>query len=120
MKSTPQEFLSLLFLSRDAAHQAHWNTDSYAKHVALGAFYDGVIELADKFAEAYMGRTGQKIGDLPEMKSPKGEIAKILKVHLELIEEMRGFVKKEDTPLNNIIDEIVDLYLSTLFLLTLK
>lgn len=120
MKSDAQQFIALLLLSRDVAHKAHWNADTYAVHVTLGSFYAGITDLADKFAEAYMGRTGQKIGELPEMKNPKGDITKILKVHLELIEETRDFVKKEDSPLNNIIDEIVDLYLSTLFLLTLK
>jgi hypothetical protein len=120
MKSDAKQFLALLFLSRDVAHKAHLNTKSYAEHKALGHFYDDVIELADKFAEAYMGRTGERIGEMPDMKNPKGDIAKILKVHMELIEETRGFVAKEDTPLQNIIDEIVGLYLSTLYKLTLK
>lgn len=120
MKSNAQEFIALLFLSRDVAHKAHLNTTSYAEHKALGGFYDGIIDLADKFAEAYMGRTGKRIGDLPDLKTPKTEIVKTLKAHMEVIEEMRDFVPKEDTPLQNIIDEIVGLYLSTLYMLTLK
>lgn len=119
MKSDAQQFLALLFLSRNLAHEAHLNTESYAQHKALGAFYDGVIELADKFAEAWMGRTGQRIGKLPDMQHPKGDIEKILKVHLEVIEETRDFVGG-DTAIQNIIDEIVALYLSTLYKLTLK
>lgn len=119
MNSKAKEFVSLLFLSRDVAHKAHLNTTSYAQHVALGAFYDEVIELADKFAEAYMGRTGERLGDLPDLKNPSGDIVKIIKAHLEIIEEMRDFVG-DDSPLNNIIDEIVSLYLSTLYKLTLK
>ena len=118
MKSSPQEFIALLFLSRDVAHKAHLNSDSFSQHMALGAFYDGVIDLADTFAEAWMGRKGEKIGDIPDMKTPKNDILKTLKVHLEVIEETRGFVPKEDSALNNIIDEIVALYLSTIYKLT--
>ena len=120
MKSDAQQFLALLFLSRDVAHKAHLNTESYAQHMALGSFYDGIIDLADSFAEAWMGREGKRIGDLPDLKNPKGEIVKVLKVHLEIIEETRDFVPKTDTALNNILDEIVALYLSTLYKLTLK
>lgn len=119
MKSDVQQFMALLFLSRDVSHKAHLNTDSYAEHMALGGFYEEIITLADSFAEAWMGRNGKRIGDLPDLKNPKGEISKVLKVHLEIIEETRDFVGK-DTSLNNIIDEIVALYLSTLYKLTLK
>ena len=113
MKSTPQEFLALLFLSRDVAHTAHLNASSYSEHVALGAFYDEIIDLADKFTEAWMGRNEQKIGDLPSLPNPKGEIRQILKRHLSVVEDIRDFVPQKDTALNNIIDEIVALYLST-------
>lgn len=120
MKSNAQEFISLLFLSRDAAHKAHLNTQSYAEHKALEGFYNEIIELADKFAESWMGRNNERLGNIPDMVNPKGDISKILKAHMEVIEERRDFVSKEDTPLNNIIDEIVGLYLSTLYKLTLK
>jgi hypothetical protein len=52
------EFLGLLFLARDVAHSVHLNTRSFSKHMALNAFYDGIIDHADAFAEAYQGRHG--------------------------------------------------------------
>ena len=42
-----------------AAHAQHLLTDSYAKHMALNEFYDGVVERADAIAEAYIGRSGR-------------------------------------------------------------
>ena len=51
-------FVGILFLGRDVAHSVHLNTRSYAKHKALQKFYNGVVDLADKFAEAYQGRHG--------------------------------------------------------------
>ena len=119
MKSSAEEFVAVLFLSRDVAHKAHLNTESYAQHKALGEFYDNIIELADKFAEAWMGRKGERIGDIPDMKSPKTDIVKTIKAHMEVIEEMRDFIG-DDTPLQNIVDEIIGQYLSTLYKLTLK
>ena len=52
MKADIQQFIGLLFASRDYAHKAHLNTDSYAQHMALNAFYDEIIPLADDLAEA--------------------------------------------------------------------
>lgn len=118
MKADAAEFVAVLFLSRDYAHSAHLNTDSFSQHMALGTFYDEIIELADTFAEAWMGRNGKKIGNIPTLQSPKGEPLAVLKRHLEIVEDTRDFVPESDTALNNIIDEIVGLYLSTIYKLT--
>ena len=42
--------VSTLFNARTNAHIAHLQTKSYARHIALGDFYDGVLDIADKFA----------------------------------------------------------------------
>ena len=115
MKTDAQEFVGILFMSRDYAHKAHLNTDSFSQHMALNSFYDEIVELADKFAEAYMGRTGKKIGSIASIKSPEGEPAKVLRRHMEVIEDTRDFIDAKDTPLHNIVDEIVGLYLGTLY-----
>lgn len=115
MKTTAAEFIGLLFTSRDYAHKAHLNTDSYAEHMALGSFYSDIIDLADAFAEAWMGRKQEKIGKIPMMESPDGKPLQVLQRHLDVLMDARSFVEKEDTALNNIIDEIEGLYLSTLY-----
>lgn len=114
MKSNAQEFVGVLFLARDVAHRAHLNTDSYAHHMALGDFYDSIIDLADKFTETWMGRNKKKIGAIPFMKAPDSEILKQLEVLLEIVEESRDFCK-DDSTLQNIIDEIVAMFLSTIY-----
>lgn len=112
----PAEFIGILFLARDVTHSVHLNTRSYAKHVALNSFYDGVVDLADKFAEAYQGRHGL-IGPVSLMGAKKtGNVIEFLEDSLKTIEDCRYEVcEKTDTPLQNIIDEIVGLYLSTLY-----
>jgi hypothetical protein len=111
-----ENFLGQLFLARDVAHSVHLNTRSYAKHKALGHFYEDVIELVDKFAEAYQGRKGL-IGPISLQSARKnGNIIEFLQDSMEQIEEMRyTVVDKTDTPLQNIIDEIIGLYLTTLY-----
>lgn len=110
------DFIGMLFLARDVTHSVHLNTRSYAKHKALNGFYDEIIELADGFAEAYQGRYGL-IGPISLMSAKKtGNIIEFLENQLEEIEAGRYDVcKKEDTPLQNLIDGIIELYLSTLY-----
>ena len=110
------DFIGTLFLARDVAHSVHLGTRSYAKHVALNEFYDGIVDLADKFAEAYQGRHGL-IGPITLMSAKKTtDVIEFLKDSLADIEEMRyKVVEKDDTALQNIIDEIVGQYLSTLY-----
>lgn len=110
------EFVGMLFLARDVAHSVHLNTRSYAKHVALNTFYDEIVELADKFAEAYQGKYGL-IGPISLQSAKKtGNILEFLEGQLEDIHTDRyKVVDKECTALHNIIDEIEGLYMSTLY-----
>jgi DNA-binding ferritin-like protein len=110
------DFIGALFLARDVAHSVHLNTRSFSKHKALGNFYDEVIDLADKFAEAYQGRHGL-VGPITLHSARKtSNITEFLEDSLKEIEDMRYKVcDKTDTALQNIIDEIVELYLSTLY-----
>jgi len=114
--SDAANLVGTLFLARDVAHSTHLNTRSFAKHMALNTFYDEVIDLADKFAEAYQGRYGL-IGPIALMSAKKtNNVTDFLEASLADVEEMRYKVcKKEETALQNIIDEIVGLYLSTLY-----
>jgi len=110
------EFIGLLFLARDVAHRVHLSTRSYSKHMALNDFYHSIIELADGFAEAYQGRNGM-IGNIPLATAKNtANIIDFLQSQLDEIEKCRYEVcPKTDTPMQNLIDGIVELYLSTLY-----
>ena len=110
------DFVGTLFLARDVAHSVHLNTRSYAKHKALNEFYDNIVDLADKFAEAYQGKYGL-IGPISLMSAKKtSNIVDFLQDQADEIEKVRyTVVDKDCTPLHNIIDEIVGQYLSTLY-----
>ncbi len=110
------EFMGMLFLARDVSHSVHLNTRSYAKHKALQKFYENIIDLADGFAEAYQGRHGL-IGAISLQSSKKTtNVTEFLEDQLEEIEKCRYEVcDKSDSALQNLIDGIVELYLSTLY-----
>ena len=114
--SSCAEFIGSLFLARDVAHSVHLNTRSFSKHSALNTFYDEIVDLADKFAEAYQGKYGL-IGPISLMSAKKTtNIVEFLEGQVDDLAEMRyKVVEKECTPLQNIIDEIMGLYYSTLY-----
>ena len=110
------EFVGLLFLGRDVAHSVHLNTRSYSKHKALNIFYDRIIDAADDFAESYQGRHGL-IGPitLHSAKTTKN-VLEFLENQLADLEAARYDVcAKTDSSLQQLIDNIVELYLTTIY-----
>ncbi len=110
------ELISRAFTVRNLAHLQHWKTQSYAQHQALGAFYDGVIDLLDTLVEAYQGAAGL-IDDvaLPAEKRKPSEILDVLRDEVVWIKKHRDKCCKNISALENIVDEIVALYLSTIY-----
>lgn len=110
------EFASLLVKSRSLGHVAHWATDSFSKHMALGEFYEALGELMDEFVEQYQGYYDKrmKVEILPC--DLDANVARELEEHMEWIERYRYQVcDKDETALQNAIDEIVGLYQTTLY-----
>ena len=48
--------MSYLLHSRTQVHIYHLQTKSYAEHVALGGYYDGIVGLVDGIIESYQGK----------------------------------------------------------------
>ena len=83
------DFVGMLFLARDVAHSVHLNTRSFAKHSALQGFYEGIVDLADSFAEAYQGKHGL-MGPVALMSAKKTtNIVEFLQDQMEEISRMR-------------------------------
>lgn len=60
----PGEFILNLFNARTVAHVLHLSVSgpgADAAHRALAAFYDGIVDVADRFAEGYIGCEGELI-----------------------------------------------------------
>ena len=110
------DFIGILFLARDVTHSVHLNTRSYSKHKALQKFYENIIELADNFAEAYQGKYGL-MGPITLQSAKKTtNVIDFLQGQLDEIELDRyKLCDKDETALQNLIDEVEALYLSTLY-----
>lgn len=104
------ELIARCFQARTEAHIAHLMTNSYAEHVALQGFYEGLVGLADSFAEAATGRFG--ILKYPVQCPKVGERSKPVSIPTELrawIDKNRDGCCEDLNELENIIDGITEL-----------
>jgi hypothetical protein len=112
---TPGKFIGTLFQSRDAMHIAHLQTTSFAEHKALNGYYDDILDLTDKFTEAYFGKFKRVEIVIPE--------SKVLDA-ISHLKELQSILETErdnyPSELQNIIDEMLGLVDKTLYLLTLN
>jgi hypothetical protein len=109
------ELIATLFLSREIAHREHLKTQSFAQHKTLEEFYNNVIEIADSITEAYQGRNG--LFDIPFLPNTyNGDIVSVIQSLLDCVEGCRyQAVDSSDTAIQNLIDEAVAIFLSTLY-----
>lgn len=118
-----EELIATLFLSREFAHRRHLavtGPGSYAAHVALGDFYDAIVDNADAIAEAYQGRHGL-MDDIPYLPCPTGKktiaaTASFLENQMKAVQGMRyDACPKTETAIQNLIDEAIATYLSLIY-----
>ena len=112
---TVEGLVQKLFESRQVAHNAHLKTKSYAAHVALQGYYDGVLVLIDSFVETYQGQYGlfsgyerSEISDPSSIEDYMDDAAKIFSI-------ARESLNKKDSHLANILDEIIALTYQTIY-----
>lgn len=81
---------------------AHWNADTKSEqHEALGEIYDSLDELADRFAEAYMGAKSAKVA------GASFSDTQLMERGAAICSALCGSLNKEtDSALCNIVDEM--------------
>ena len=99
------------------AHIMHWQTESYSAHVALGIYYDEIVELVDSVVEAYQGKTGIILRDFPfggiEEQQKMKPLDYIVYLIAELAEGRSLF--GDDSEIQNLVDGIAELLDSTAY-----
>jgi DNA-binding ferritin-like protein len=118
------KFISKLLESREMAQVYHWTVKgdmgSHAAHLALEAYYDGVIAFIDDIVEIYQGQYGLIEGydviDTTDAKSK--DRLDYFKETVEFVKEQRTCIKSEDTHIHNIVDELIALQYKTIYKLT--
>lgn len=57
-----------MMMAQRCAHVHHWQTKSFAKHLALGELYELLTKSMDDIAEMYMGASSQVVN--PDQSDP--------------------------------------------------
>ena len=108
------EFFMTLLHAATAGHILHFQTRSFASHMALDAFYSELPALVDSVVEAYQGRYGLVL-DYPDGFSvPAGSPLEFVGALDDYVRSNRSTVAS-DSELQNLIDEIQQLIDSTLY-----
>jgi hypothetical protein len=118
------KFISKLLESREMAQVYHWTVKgdmgSHAAHLALEAYYDGVIGFIDDIVEIYQGQYGLIEGydviDTTDAKSK--DRLDYFKETVDFVKSERTCIKSEDTHIHNIVDELIALQYKTIYKLT--
>lgn len=105
-------FVSTLLTITNQLHVYHWQTASGYHHEQLGVAYGNLDGLLDRFVEVYMGKNGRITSeegfDLQLVNiTDTGPIDFINKIIDFLTNDIPNFIKKEDTDLLNIRDEML-------------
>jgi hypothetical protein len=104
----------------------HWQTQSYAKHIAYGDIYNNFGELSDEFMEIYMGKYGRVAVEGEKDAILLGNIGEInTDEFLETITEFllsfnNRLDSNRDSDLLNLRDEMLAAINKLKYLLTLK
>lgn len=106
-----EKLIEKMFSSRNAAHLEHWKTHSYAKHQALGEYYESVIEIIDKYVEAHQGTFGL----IGSVEGEEPDVSKVIHDDVIWLNENRSKIAKGIPALENILDELTGLHMTTLY-----
>lgn len=111
------DFTICLLNSVTTAHILHLSTRSYSQHKALEAFYTEIGDHVDDFVEAFQGKYGlltkyPATADLFATQDPVAYLS-YLSDEVATLRKANGF--PQDSELQNITDEIVQLIDSTLY-----
>ena len=101
------QFVGVLLHSSTATHFLHLQTASFAAHEALGKYYVAIVDLADKWAEAYQGHHGIiPLSEYPDGFKVQRDASKYADSLLTFVKDIRKDLPK-GSDLQNIVDEIV-------------
>ena len=109
-----EQLISRVFYTRNVAHWNHWRTSSFSQHSALGSFYDDIIDTIDKIVEAYQGRF-DLVGSIPAPGKAPSDILEHIIAECEWIETNRSEIAQNISAIENLVDELSSVYLSTIY-----
>lgn len=117
-KSVVAEFVGTLLHSATITHFMHLQAQgegSFAKHMALGTYYDEIVDLVDGLAEAIQGCYEEIIAPYPNMfANVSGDALEYMRMLKEYVAQTRQNMP-ELSNIQNEIDSIATLIDSTIY-----
>ena len=111
-----EKLISTLLASRTQAHIFHLQSKSYSEHIALNAYYDGIVDLIDVLVESYQGKNGIITGYNCPGKFDDNNNTNVLKYFKGLaVYVEKSYPKFKETYIQNQIDTITELVYSTIY-----
>ena len=113
-RNTIPQVVAELLESVTITHKFHLiaKSKSYAEHVALGSFYDGISDLADNLYEQYAGQ--ESTVDIPEPLISSSDPISYLEKLVNFVDIVRN-QSPQYSHLQNQMDEVKSLIYSTLY-----
>jgi len=109
-----EDLVIKVFNDRSAAHLFHWASDSYSEHMALGSFYDDIIEQIDTIVEVYQGKFG-KIKVKFVLEPFAADAIKQLKGTVEWLVENKDKIEHGCGAVANELDSLEGIYRQTIY-----
>ena len=117
VKSDPvMQFVQCLLHSVTNAHILHFQTLSFSKHMALGAFYGEIGDLVDGFVESFQGKYGLLTNYKADYELPPSDpLAYLTYLKDEVATLRRAPEFPQDSELQNEVDNIANLINTTIY-----
>ena len=103
----------------------HWQTGSYARHIASDALFLSLTELTDKFMEVLQGAVNKRVkfarATSIELKNiSDASIVTILRAHTRWLHGLDKMLPRGSTDLLNLRDEMIAAVNQAMYLFTFK
>jgi len=108
------ELIARVFSARNIANFRHLTAKSYAEHIAMDEFYNGVIDALDPLVECYIGQFGE-IDDLPAVEHKVTDMIEYLREESDWIEVNRNEIANESAAVGNLVDGVTAVYLKAIY-----
>ena len=109
-----KDLIASLFTARDAAHELHLKTRSFAAHLALGDLYNGLVEMVDGLAETYQGKYGLlDLTGAPSATFNRQDAVTFIRELSSFAENAKASFNPADTHLLNDWDTLISLVYKT-------
>lgn len=109
------ELVERVFSTRNLVHFAHWNTGSFASHMALGELYDSIVDEVDNLVETYQGEFGLLTGLETECAKLDKDIVAIIQEDATWLKQNRKSIAKGSTVIENLLDGLTGAYNKILY-----